>query len=269
MIRLSIVTPTLNSAKYLPDCLESARDATPEGIKLEHIVADGGSEDGTQSIAAAHPHVRLLEHIVGGPANAQNAGLTAATGDYVMFLMSDDMVVPGAFDSFARLALVRPQVEMWSGGIVFFEEDLHRGRRELNRRIPNMDGSIHLKAVLYGSPMLPSRIFKRALFEYVSPFDERYQYSNDRELLARMYFHRVSGGVLANDICFFRVHGKSRTAGGNLDNTLTYLREHLRWGARMLSLGGRESARDAMTLAGWEVYECMRYARYRLKALFA
>lgn len=269
MIRLSIVTPTLNSAKYLPECLESAHDAMPDGIKLEHIVADGGSEDGTQVVAAAHPHVRLIEHVPGGPANAQNAGLIAATGDYVLFLMSDDLLVPGAFDAFGEMALERPHVEVWSGEIVVFQEDPLRRRTELNRRSPNLDGRIVLKSVLYGSPMLPSRIFKRTLFDQVGAFDERYQYSNDRELLARIYFHQAVGGVLANDICHFRVHSGSRTAGGNLENTLTYLREHLRWGWRMLNSESRMTGRDAITLAGWEAYEIMRYARYRLKALLA
>lgn len=87
---LSVVIPTLNAARHLPSLL-----ADFAGVALEHevIVADGGSRDGTQRIAAAF-HVRLLE----GPAGRGRqlrAGGAAARGGWLLFLHADTRLDPG------------------------------------------------------------------------------------------------------------------------------------------------------------------------------
>src|SRR6202012_3425300 len=55
--RISVITPCLNGASYIGEAIESVlRQRYPD---TEHIVADGGSTDGTLQLLGLHPHVKI------------------------------------------------------------------------------------------------------------------------------------------------------------------------------------------------------------------
>ena len=58
-MKLSVVTPCYNAARWLPDCAQSVRHAGT-GIEYEHWVIDGGSTDGTQDFLRAQTDLRWL-----------------------------------------------------------------------------------------------------------------------------------------------------------------------------------------------------------------
>jgi glycosyltransferase involved in cell wall biosynthesis len=98
--RISVVTPSLNQAKFIRDTVESV---SRQGYaNLEHIVVDGMSSDETPSILACYPHLRVIREPDLGQADAINKGFNLATGDVLCFLNSDDTLLPGAL---ARVAL--------------------------------------------------------------------------------------------------------------------------------------------------------------------
>ncbi|MCZ8122507.1 MAG: TIGR04283 family arsenosugar biosynthesis glycosyltransferase [Magnetospirillum sp.] len=88
-VRLSIVVPALDSAKFLPACL----DALAPASAAERILVDGGSQDGTPALAQARGW-RVIEAPRGrGPQLA--AGAAAATGDWLLFVHADTVLAPG------------------------------------------------------------------------------------------------------------------------------------------------------------------------------
>lgn len=93
---VSVIIPTFNRAHVLEQTLRSVVDqGSPV---LEILVCDDGSTDGT--VATAHafgPPVRVLPiaENSGLPAVGRNRGLSAAQGDYIAFLDSDDFWKPG------------------------------------------------------------------------------------------------------------------------------------------------------------------------------
>ena len=91
-VTVSVVIPTLNEAKRVPDLLRGL--AADHGIGLELIVADGGSTDGTQD--RARPLADLVLETGRGRAVQMNAGARAARGAYLWFLHADTGVSPGA-----------------------------------------------------------------------------------------------------------------------------------------------------------------------------
>jgi len=91
---LSIIIPTFNRARYLPDALDSI---FAQGVdRVDPIVVDDGSTDATESVVARYGHsVRYVRQPNRGTAAARNAGLALATGRFIAFLDSDDVWLPG------------------------------------------------------------------------------------------------------------------------------------------------------------------------------
>ena len=110
---LSVVLPAYNVASYLERCLDSLLTQAPEE-GLELIVVDDGSPDECGAIAerrcAADPRIRVLRQANAGCAAARDAGLAAATGDYVGFVDPDDEVEPGWARTLLAAAGDRPAI---------------------------------------------------------------------------------------------------------------------------------------------------------------
>ncbi|MDQ6851578.1 MAG: CDP-glycerol glycerophosphotransferase family protein [Actinomycetota bacterium] len=98
--RFSIVVPVYDVREYLPACLDSILDQFFDS-DLELIAVDDASPDGSDAIldeyAARDRRVRVIhlpENVGLGP--ARNAGVDLATGRYLLFVDSDDMLTPGS-----------------------------------------------------------------------------------------------------------------------------------------------------------------------------
>jgi GT2 family glycosyltransferase len=97
--RVSVVIPTHNRAAVLAMALRGLLEQTYPADRLEVIVSDDGSSDGTPAVldefaALFGGRLRVLRQPPTGAAAARNRGLRAADGDLILFL--DDDVVPGA-----------------------------------------------------------------------------------------------------------------------------------------------------------------------------
>ena len=90
--KVSIITVCYNASDVISQCLDSVKEQVIENVTVEHIVIDGGSNDGTIEIIRAH---KSPDHVVSekddGLYDAMNKGLASATGDVIAFLNSDDV----------------------------------------------------------------------------------------------------------------------------------------------------------------------------------
>lgn len=99
-MKLSVVIPVYNAARYLRSCLDSVMAAAsflPPG-EVEVICVDDGSTDGSAALLAAYAKDRGCLHVHrqanAGPGVARNLGIDVARGDYLVFLDSDDCLAP-------------------------------------------------------------------------------------------------------------------------------------------------------------------------------
>ncbi len=97
---LSVIVPAYGVGEYLPACLDSVLAQTL--TDLEVIVVDDGSPDESGEIAddfaAVDPRVRVLHTSNQGLGPARNEGTRAATGRYITFADSDDLIPPRAYE---------------------------------------------------------------------------------------------------------------------------------------------------------------------------
>jgi glycosyltransferase involved in cell wall biosynthesis len=93
---ITVVTPSLNGMRYLPECIESTKRQESSRFEVEHIIVDGGSTDGTPEYAASRGCKVMYRD--GGISEALNIGFYSAGGLLVGMLGCDDFLLPGALD---------------------------------------------------------------------------------------------------------------------------------------------------------------------------
>lgn len=103
-VKVSIIIPVYNASKTLPECLDSILNQTmPE---FEAICIDDGSADDSWEILTAYAlkdsRIRIIHQENQGPGKTRNHGLELATGEYIIFVDSDDYIKPMALESICR-----------------------------------------------------------------------------------------------------------------------------------------------------------------------
>ncbi len=95
-LRVSVIITNYNYAHFLGSCIDSALAQT---CRVEVVVVDDGSTDGSIALARSYgDRITLVSKENGGQASAFNAGFAAATGDIIVFLDADDLLLEDAAD---------------------------------------------------------------------------------------------------------------------------------------------------------------------------
>jgi glycosyltransferase involved in cell wall biosynthesis len=203
--KISIITPTLNQAQYLEETILSVLQQDYE--RLEYIVVDGGSSDGTLAILKKYAH-RLTHWESGqdrGQAHALNKGLERATGDIVAYINSDDVYLPGAFAAVERHFAAHPGCEWLCGDtLVFGAGDIATSL--CVAEIPRT--AAHSLCWAYRAPQ-PGMFWKRSLLD--GGFAERWRYCFDHELYVRLLLAGLCCDHLPIPVAAYRLHAVSKT----------------------------------------------------------
>src|SRR5262247_1452486 len=113
---VSVVIPCFNQGDFLGDAITSAM--TQDGVLAEIIVVDDGSTDDTREVAAAFPDARYIHQENAGLSAAPDTGLSVATGEFVVFLDSDDRLLPGALAAGVAALSQHPEAALAYGRYV-------------------------------------------------------------------------------------------------------------------------------------------------------
>lgn len=104
MVALSVVVPMYNVERYLDECLRSLAAQTLHDLQV--IMVDDGSPDASAVIAKqfadSDPRFRLVQQANAGLGAARNTGAAEATGEFLAFVDSDDVIPPYAFGALVR-----------------------------------------------------------------------------------------------------------------------------------------------------------------------
>ncbi len=214
---VSILTPSFDQARFLGDCLASVRAQDYE--QLEHVVADGGSTDGSVALLeAAGDGVTWWSAPDGGQGDALNKAFEASRGEIVGWINSDDALfgtdaVSTVVDAFSR----DPQLEVVFGNVAQVSADGLILREVRPHRRPNWEV---LSAE--GSPLLqPATFVRRQAVERAGGYMARtdLELKLDIELWLRLAASGAAFAYLDHVLAVDREHGERKT------RTLTERRE--------------------------------------------
>lgn len=179
---ISVVIAVFNGAATLQQCLDSVTQQTYARVEL--IVIDGGSTDGTVDLIRAH--ARKISYWISEPDrgiyNAWNKALAQATGDWVCFLGADDYLWDAQVlaQMAEKLLLVPLNIRVAYGQIMLINssgEELYpvgRPWAQVKSRFRQAMSIPH-----------PGAMHRHSLFEKHGYFDERFRICGDYELLLR------------------------------------------------------------------------------------
>ena len=111
MMRISVVIPAYNAASFIAETIASAYAQTH--APLEVIVVDDGSVDDTAQVATALG-CRVIRQANGGVCAARNAGVLAATGEWIALLDHDDIWLPAKLARQVQAAELCPDIAMFA-----------------------------------------------------------------------------------------------------------------------------------------------------------
>lgn len=105
--KISVIVPVYKVEPYLRKCLDSITGQTYQNLEI--ILVDDGSPDSCGSIcddyAAQDKRVRVIHKENGGVSSARNAGLAAATGDWIGWVDSDDWIESDMYNCMLKKAV--------------------------------------------------------------------------------------------------------------------------------------------------------------------
>jgi glycosyltransferase involved in cell wall biosynthesis len=202
---LSVVTPCFRQVRYVRETLDSvAQLRTPH----EHVIFDGGSDDGTLDVLREHagPEVRWTSEPDRGQTHAVNKAIEAATGDLLMWINADDAVIPDAVDRAVEHLQGNPDLAAAYGGIELMDAD-SRTRRTY---IP--EGWSWRRMLYLGDYIpLPTVIFRRGLVDETGLLDEQWVDAADYDFYLRLFDGRRVERI-PEPLVRFRFHEDSKTS---------------------------------------------------------
>jgi glycosyltransferase involved in cell wall biosynthesis len=200
---LSVLTPSYNYARFIPDALESV---AAQAIDVEHVVQDGASTDGTVEVLRSRSGISWESAPDDGQSDALNRALRRAGGEWVSWLNADEFYLPNAL---ARLIEVgnASGADVVYGDAVFVDE---AGR--LERLVPQHRFSgfvLHRYGTFISTCAC---VIRRSVFP-PDPFDARLRLLMDRDVFMYLRATGARFDYVELPVGAFRVHGDRVSAG--------------------------------------------------------
>lgn len=209
---VSIIIPTHNSLRWLPEAVESALEQQYQ--RCETIVVDDGSTDGTgEWIQRTYgSRIRYLWQPHRGVAGARNAGLNLAQGEYLQLLDADDVILPEKVARQVAYLEAHPQWALvYSDTSLFYEEDRTR-LMPWTRQHRYTSGNMLDVLVDSGVFLIHAALTRTAWVRRVGGFDEGLGSNEDWDLFLRMAAAGAQfGWYPAQPLALYRIRRDSRS----------------------------------------------------------
>ncbi|MES1174340.1 MAG: glycosyltransferase family A protein [Myxococcales bacterium] len=168
--RVSVIVPTRGGTPLLAEALGSIRAIEGPDLSFEILVGDNGSNAETRKITDRFG-ARYFPVSRQGAASARNAGLRAATGDYIAHLDDDDLWTAEHVRSHLRLLEAQPELAAVVGQIVSTDVERVALGKPWPASVPDTNGDFFLTFMNY-FPQVGGTVARASVRESVGEFDE-------------------------------------------------------------------------------------------------
>jgi len=253
---ISIITPSFHQARYLEETLRSVQ--AQDHPRVEHLVIDGGSTDGSVAILEAHAD-RLAfwcSEPDRGQSHAINKGFARARGDLINWLNSDDTYLPGALSRVAA-AHARHPTHLIAAPVI--NQDEATGAEEL---VPQRGLTPEAMIRFWEERARwhqPGIFFPRAICPERTLLAQSLHYLMDLDLFHRLLSRADGVTYLDDPVVRFRIHPAAKTAAAPERLLLEAMRV-----AR--SHGAVVSKRDEVWMRRYVAFNLLQLAAAHLRA---
>ena len=206
--RVSVVIPTYNNARLLGETLGSVIRQTFDSFEV--IVVDDGSTDDTASVVACWgDKVRYAYQMNEGPSAARNRGLALAQGEFVIFMDSDDLMLPAKIAEQVGVLETDATLDFCHSGWQLVDS-----RKALLETIEpwRIASALDLEGCLHCHPFyLPAIMFRASSLKNAGGFKPGLHQAEDIEFLLRLMLNGAKATWLRKTTVLYRQHQNSLT----------------------------------------------------------
>ncbi len=200
---ISVIIPTYNRAKSLPKAIESVKEQ--DEVNWELLIVDDGSVDNTEKVIRKYTDKRITyvyqEH--SGVSVARNHGAKIAQGSYLLFLDSDDILLPGLFRQLNLYLSLNYDIICWEVLKNINGKKTHWKPRKLSGIYNEIKATFLAGSVLY----------KKSLFWQVGGYDPQISFGENYELgLKLCQYQRLKIKILNKPFLRYVVNEGERNA---------------------------------------------------------
>ncbi len=201
--RTSVIIPTYNRSRWLSDAIESVLAQTYPDVEI--IVVNDGSTDNTEEIL--EPYMDKITYIYqenGGQGTAVNAGIKAATGEYIGRVDNDDLFAPEKVERQVEVFRQNPQLGLVASYTYVIDGE---GDIKATREVP--DFSKHgafLSLLQHCIFCQPTVIVRKECYDTVGPYKNIF--AEDYEMWIRIARH-YPADVIREPLTMYRRHDEN------------------------------------------------------------
>jgi glycosyltransferase involved in cell wall biosynthesis len=208
---VSVVIPSHDYGHFVGEAIDSVLSQTYEAV--EAIVVDDGSADDTQQVLARYgSRIRTVRLDGRGVSVARNEGFNVSTGEFVVFLDADDLLLPDAIAAQVAHFEQHPDADAVHGQ--WYHCDVRRCTWRLAGN-PHQVGDILRHIVLGNVAAIHAVMTRRRTIAAAGGFDPAVSYTADWEMWLRLATRGHRFGFVRRPVAVYRVHGSGMA--GKLD----------------------------------------------------
>jgi glycosyltransferase involved in cell wall biosynthesis len=203
-IEISVIVPAYNEAQLLPEAIGSIRQQGWPGLEI--VVVDDGSVDDTPRVLSelSRDDLVVLRQTNHGPAAARNAGILAARGEWIAFLDSDDLWLPGKLQAQTSALQNSPDAAFCYGDALCRDAR----QRERPKRVRALHGDLLLDLLLGPEFVTGSVLVRRSCFDELGLFDPELRTGEDWDMWIRLA-GSYSSCYISRPLCVYRMPGRA------------------------------------------------------------
>jgi glycosyltransferase involved in cell wall biosynthesis len=216
-LKISIIVPVYNTAKFLPRCLDSLID---QKIQKEIIIVNDGSTDDSRSILslyqANNSEIIIIDKENGGLSSARNEGLKVARGEFIGFVDSDDWIKENALELlWSKASKDNLDILAFDPVLYFDEDNVQSISRDLKLAGKVLSGEEFFNySIRYRSLQVPVcfHLFRREVLESNHLRFVEGIFHEDWQFTPRVYFKAKRIEYINQNLYYYRKGVSSITA---------------------------------------------------------